>query len=396
MADGLAVSQFTQFVNETGPTVYTSTTDVINDAQRTNTNTLGYLLRGQNQSDILQGGSRLTDEIMLSLSPRARSYKPLEDQDYQMTETGVFWSAEWRTWMTDMVVPDILLELNAGADASAEHRAFMFKNYWHRMQQNAYAEAMEYEESVLWAVPDKTKMESATGKEQYSIPCFINEYTNGLAASSDQPGGAWTTVEGIDPTTAGYENWVPQRFGYSNTNPSATADANSFLTAIDDAWMSLNFQPPPHNAQYFESPTAKPINVVFTSKKGRIIALRCYRASNDRWDNMKDPFFNPMYDGAPFVYVKLLDTAAIFPTGAAGALGNETSTANTNAGPRFFLVQPEYLRKAYHKGRWMKNLGNMKDRKQPTTSTWPIDTWSNTICRSRRRHGIIYPTGNIS
>lgn len=393
---GSSISAFTEFVNQTGPTYLTSQSDRVNDAAKTNYETVGYLSRGQQMADVLQGGANIKDIIYLNAVRRARSYKPMEDQQYQAVQTGVSWTGEWRTWMTDIVVTDQELELNAGAVFSKETRAQKFKDIWYTKQQQAHSDAMDYLEEKYWAVPDTTQMEAATGQEMYSIPALINEFTNGLPSAA-HPGGVWTTKMGIAPATNA--NWVPQQFDYIDKLPttSASYNAKSLIAVFDRAWSKLRFRPPPHDKQYFESETAQPINVVFTSLQGRLNLMTSYRASNNLWADVQDPYFQPMYGGAPIVYVATLDTAAIFPTGAAAALSTELDTAGTtNAGPRYFLVQPKYLRTIFHTERFMANLGKMKDVRQPTTNIWPIDTWSNTIARSMRRHAIIYPSADIT
>lgn len=393
-----AIQGFTQFVADTGPMLLTGTENLVNDAQGNNFNTMGYLARGQQMSDIVQGGAEITDLIYLSDTRRARAYQEMEDQSYATVASGTTWHVPWRSWMTDIVIPEKLIELNAGTQFSAEHRAMQYKNIWFQKQQEMNSDAWAYQEETAWAVPDKTKMETSTGRNEYSIPCFVNEFSNGLPSAA-HPGGAWTTVQQIDPTIAGQTKWVPQQFDYIDTlaSNSGSFNAKSLLSVFDKAWMKLGFRPPPHDKQYFETATAKPINVIFTSLVGRLNLLKTYRNSQDRWENASDPYMNPMYAGAPLVYVSLLDTAAIFPTGAAAALSTELDTAGTtNAGPRYFLIQPEYLRKVYFKDRAMKNVGQMKDVRQPFTLIYPIDTLCNMLVRSRQRHGIIYPSADIT
>lgn len=386
------MSQFTEFVNQTGATYLTSETERVNDAQKNNYNTLGYLSRGQQMADVLQGGSNIKDILYLETTRRARSYKPMEDQAYVAVQTGITWTGEWRCWMTDIVITDQELEMNAGAVFSKEHRAQKFKDLWFTKQQQAHSDAMDYIEERYWAPANTLQMESATGQEMYSLAALLNEYTSGLPDALN-PGGAWTTKLGINPVT--HPNWDNQRFDYVDrlaTN-SLTYNAKSLIAVFNKAWSKLQFRPPAHDKQYFEQETAQPINVVFTSLQGRLNLMQSYQASNQLWADTHDPFFNPMFAGAPVVYVAALDAAAIYPTGAAGALSTELDTAGTtNAGPRYYLIQPKYLRTVFHADRWMANLGKMKDVRQPTTNIWPIDTWSNTVPRSLKRHAVIYPS----
>lgn len=401
-----AIQGFTQFVAETGPLLLTGTQSVVNDAQGNNFNTMGYLARGQQMSDIVQGGSEIIDEIYLSATRRAREYQEMEDQAYATVTSGTIHHTPWRTWMTDIVIPEKLIELNAGAQFSAQHRAQQYKDIWFRKQQECWTDAWAFEEENAWAPPNKLTMEAATGRSQYSIPCFVNEFANGLP-SAQHTGGIWTTKMQIDPAAAGQTNWQPQQFNYIDTLASnhASFGPTSLLSVFDRAWMKLGFRPPPHDKQYFETATAKPINVIFTSLQGRLNLLKTYRNSQDRWENASDPFMNPMYAGAPLVYVSQLDTAAIFPTGvgtttADALLSTELDTTNTiaggNAGPRYFLIQPEYMRKVYFKDRSMKMTGEMRDVRQPFTLIYPIDNLCNLIARSLKRHGIIYPSADIA
>ena len=73
---GVTISAFTETVRLTGPTVFTGPRSVINDSQKTNYNTLGYLMRGQSMSDVVQGGTAIVDDIFLVASRKARTYRP--------------------------------------------------------------------------------------------------------------------------------------------------------------------------------------------------------------------------------------------------------------------------------------------------------------------------------
>lgn len=391
---GTALSLFTEFVNITGPTFLTSTKEVVNDAQKTNYNTLGYLLRGQGMADVLQGGSEIRDYIFLEAVRRARSYKPTQTQQYAITQTGTPWSIPWRFFLNDLSWADETVVLNAGAQMNSAARKEAYKSLWYRMQQNLYTDQMNYWEEVYWAVPNAPEMESATGQEMYSIPALVNEFTNGLPSAA-HPGGAWTTVMGINPTTAGQTKWVPQRFGYGTGGAGYTVNNSAnVITFLDQAFKKLDFRRPPMKEEYFDNDAVGPVGCIFTSMLGVTKLMQLFRASQDRWVDSEDPFNNPTYKGAPIVYIGQLDDAAIFPTGAAGALATETSAANTNSGPRYFLIQPSYLRPVFHSERYMENLGVMTDVTQPTVHTMPINTYANLCVRSRIRHAVLYPVAN--
>lgn len=399
---GTSLNLFSEFVAITGPTYLTSTRAVVNDAQKTNYATLGYMLRGQGMSDVLQGGSEIRDYIFLSAERRARSYKPNARQQYKSVQTGKTWTIDWRFFITEMTWTDEEIELQAGGSMSAEAKFQVYKDLWWRKQQQLHTDNADYWEELMWAVPDKSEMEATGGQEPYSIPCFINEFPNGLPAASDQPGGTWTTKAGLDPTLTGNENWDNQRFGYGAGATGYTVNSNTnVISTLDEAFMSLDFRPPPIHAEMFEGTYRRPVGVIFCSKVGRARLMNLYRASQDRWVDVKDPYNNPTYQNAPIVYVAQLDDAAIYPTATSDALGTEgTSTNSTYTGevgydgPRYFLIQPEYLRPVFHSSRYFKNLGVFTDVEQPTTHVMPVNTYYNLAPRSLRRHGILYPAAD--
>jgi hypothetical protein len=223
----------------------------------------------------------------------------------------------------------------------------------------------------------------------------VNEHTNGLAVPGAANGGTWTTKQGIAPTDSGKGNWVPTRQGYGQLAATTTS---GLVSAFDKAFLKTDFSPPPMKAEYYESATAQPSGVIFTSLAGVSNAQFAYRIENDRWANNWDPFGRPMYGGRPFVYVKQLDTAAIFPTGTSGAYSTELndSSGSENFGPRYFGIQPKYMRMVYKNTRFQKDLGELTPYDAPHRHSRPMDTWGNLIARSLIRHFIVYPTADIT
>lgn len=385
----VGMSAFSRFQDITGPTYYSSKEDVINDAQKQNTNTLGYLLRGQQMSDTLSGGSSIRDNINLSVDRIARFYSVDETETYQSPQNSATWIQYFRFARTYCTWTDQELELN---DASGE-LTHVFKKLWFKIQQEMWTDWFNFHEEALWAVPNKTKMEGIDGTDFMSIPALINEHTNGLAVPGAANGGTWTVKQALSPVT--HPNWVPTQQGYAAL--IATGGASGLVSAFDKAFMKTDFSPPPMKAEYYDSPTAQPSGVIFTSLAGVTNAQFAYRSENDRWANNWDPFGRPMYGGRPFVYVKQLDTAVIFPTGAGAAYSTELDIAGTtNAGPRYFGIQPKYLRMVYKNTRFQKDLGELTPYDAPHRHTRPMDTWGNLIARSLIRHFIIYPTADIT
>lgn len=398
---GIPTSGFTEAVRLTGNTVFTGPRDVVNDSQKNNYNTMGYLARGQKMSDVIKGGINVVDDIFLAAVRKMRTYRPGQKQSYSNPQTGVQISVPWRQFITDITWDDTERELNEGA-AREGNRSIQLKNLWFKKQMEAYSDACDFWEEQYWLPADKTRMEDANGDLMYSIPALVNEYANGLPIST-HPGGAWTTKCGINPTLPGYGNWAPQRFGYANLNTSyvgtgTAMGSTSLLAQIKLAFQKLDFRPPPNWQEYFESPSAKPAGFIACNAAARTLVWSMYQAAQNRWVNDMDPNGNPMFDGVPYVYIAALDNAAIYATGSADALSTDGDTSGSNyfAGPRFWMLQPDYLRQYWHEKFTMKSLGVMDDRAQPTSHTMPILSWTNLMPRSLRRQGILYPTTDIS
>jgi len=386
----VGMSAFARFQDITGPTYYSSKEECINDAQKQNTNTLGYLLRGQQMSDTLQGGSSIRDNITLGVTRIARFYSVDETETYQAPQPTTTWIGYWRFARTYVTWTDQQIELN---DISGD-LTHIFKSEWYKIQQEMWTDWFNFLEEALWAVPNKTKMEAQDGTDFMSIPSIINEETNGLAVPGAANGGTWTTVQSVAPTDSGKGNWVPTQQSYAAL--IATGGASGLVSAFDKAFLKTDFSPPPMKAEYYESATAQPSGAIFTSLQGVANAQFAYRSENDRWVSMWDPFGRPMYGGRPFVFIKQLDTAQIFPTGTAGAYSTELVTTNTKGGPRYFGVQPKYLRMVFKNTRFQKDLGELTPYDAPHRHSRPMDTWGNLVARSRIRHFIVYPSTNIT
>lgn len=397
---GVTVSAFTETVRLTGPTVFTGPRSVINDAQKNNYGTQSYLMRGQSMSDVVQGGTTIVDDIYLAASRKARAYRPGAKQSYTNPQTGAQLSIPYRMFITDVTWDDTEREINEGA-ARAGDRSLRYKDIWFKKQMNSYSDWCDFIEEQYWLPPDTTRMEAAGGDLMYSIPALINEYANGLPLGGN-PGGAWTTKCGITPSAAGSTNFDNQRFGYQDVLTGTSLTSVSLLSVFKQAMQKLDFRPPGQYKQYFEGASERPTGFIACNGLARALVWQLYMASQNRWDNQMDPFGNPVFDGAPFVYVAALDGALIYPTGTgstlAALLSHDGDTTNTiadgsfgHSGPRFWCIQPEYLRQIYHERFTMANLGVMDDRAQPTSHTMPLLTWTNLFPRSLRRHALVAP-----
>lgn len=392
---GVSLDLFAELGAIVGPAILKGPRNTINDAQKVNYATLGYLLRGQAMGQILRGGTSIKDYIYLQATSRARTYKPNQPQTYPNNQTGVMWSIPWRFAINDIAWNLEELAMSVDGGDTLEGAFHVFKDLWNRKLQNFNTDDANFWESLFWAVPDKTKMEAADGQEWYSIPCFVNEHANGLPTAA-YPGGAWTTVQGLNPTDADKTNWVPYRGGYGAASDGFDpASDDNLIAALDKAILATGFRPPPIAQNHFEaSSLMQPGCFIAASQMGHTKIQFLFRASNDRWNNTWDPYGNPTYGQIPIVYVAQKDDLAIYPTGSAGALGTESTAAGSKSGPRFEGIHGEYMVPVWHRDYFRKSLGVMSDLSQPTSRANPYVSFGNMACRSRRRHFCLYPLSN--
>ena len=393
---------FDLFTNVTGPTFLTGAKEAVNDAQKRNYRTLGYLMRGQNMSRVLQGGLNIQDYIYLSTFRRARTYSPgISKQSYTAPQPGTLWTQHWRFFITDMVWYEEEIDLQAGSEMSSEARFQKYKDIWFAKQQDLWTDQMNYWEESLWATPNFNAMEG-TGPavtEMMSIPCVITDCqltntvtisTGNLMGDAVRPEangtGTWATIQGITQATA---NWTNKALQYSTFDEALT----SAISSLDRAFMEMDWEPPPVMKEYFEDPnldtTPKPF--IACSASGKMQLIQSYRVANDRWANLTDPWMNPTYGGFSIVYIKQLDTAAIWD----GGTTLKTEAAADLTGPRFVGIHPKYLTTVWHKDKYMTKRDVPVTPAEPTTHVVPYVSYGNLVCRSRARHFVLTPSTDL-
>jgi hypothetical protein len=254
-------------------------------------------------------------------------------------------------------------------------------------------------EDALFAVPSLADMETSGGTKPYSLPCFINSETDGLFHDGSD---AWETVEGIAPGT--YSKWAPQKTTYSifdkGTEAAFEADETIFA-AFDAMYLKVKFQAPPTRQEYFESSTLN-AQFIACSKLGITDYMTCLRNQQDMFaaPSRQDPaFLKPTYGGIELEYVSNLDTAGVYRIGTGTTLGSESEgtsggEATSNAyvkGARYYWVNANYIHPVFHSTRYFYRHPVMTHPNQPFTHVQPVDCWTNLVCTSRQRSGIVAP-----
>jgi hypothetical protein len=389
-------STYASFVLDTGPNLMTGPGARHAAVSRLNYETQGFLARGKPMSRVVKGGQYLTDQLLLSLTPRAENIGILDSTTPAITETGVMASAYWRIMRTHIAWDERIRALNAGGSVGTDGGFQTYKTMKDNDYQEMNIDLANKIDDNLWAQPISADMEGASGKNPYSIPALVNEFTNGLPNTTATGTTAWTILKGMTAaTTTGFSNYAPQRFSYNNVN---VASPSNLIAAFDLAYEKLNFKAPPTNKQYFDDNSGLLPAQMFIacSPEGTVKLKQLCRNSQDRWDTPSDAYGGrPTYAGVPVVSVALLTTASIYPTGTSGAYGSETSTSNTNAGPRYFLINSNDLDLVVKEDWFMRPSDPQSQYGNPNRIAIFFETMSNLWARKRRTHGIVYPTANI-
>lgn len=391
-----ALSTFTDFTNVTGPSVLTFDGAVVNEAQKNNY-ILRRFLRGKAQEDILQGGKKIQDSVMFDEDSTFQYYQPNQTFTWENPQVIDNWEIDWRFAIDHWSATDQEIELNAGPSLSRSARHHQFKRIKRIKQQRVWTSILNGIEDQLFAVPETANMEAAGGKQPYSIPAFINEDTNGLFYSGNAPTGktAWTTVQGLNPTT--FPKWVPQQKSYDS---SAVNNAGNIISKFDELFLDVQFVPPPTMAEYFEDAHLN-AQFIACSKRGISVYRQLMRASQDTFvtTSRQDPAYaRPMYSGIALEYVSNLDTQKLYydGTSATTAYDDEIPTdTDGDAGPRFYWINANYMHPVFHTSRYMYQHPVQVHPNQPSTRIVPIECWYNLVCRSRQRQGILSPSGQI-
>lgn len=401
---GSALSTFTDFVNGTGPSYLTSAEDVVNEAVK-RTYLLSRWLKGRDIAEVVQGGRTIKDDIMLDEAPTARTYQPNETLTPSNPQVLTEWEINWRFVVDHMTATDQEFELQGNFDGMTRAARWqVYKSLKWTKEQRMWTSMFNFMEGLLWAVPNKATMEAAAGTEPYSIPAFVNEYTNGLFAVPDAgaglPGGNWTTVMSINPVTK--PKWVPQQELYGSTSATATnADVTNrnIVQAFDRMWLKIKFIPPALRQQYFESPELNR-QVIVTSEFGVTTYQDVMRKSQDLYvtSSRQDPaFVNPAYAGIDVVPIQTLNTQQLYldATTTPDSLKGEMESGVDNSGPRYYWLNGNYIKPVWHSRRYFYRKEGMTPPSQPFTTFWYVDSWFNNVCRSRQRQGLVSPSGVV-
>ena len=404
---GTPIQLFNNFVESTGPLYITSPDGVINDAQLHKTYSIASIMGGdRGKKKMVDGGSELRFETFFETGGRTRYHQPGATQNWAQPQKLVHGRAPWRYIISDMSWNLQSVVLNMGSSPGFQQ----YVNEKVHLEQMMWTDVWDFMETNLWAEPVSEEMESLQGGDLgkwYSIPAFINEYTDGLFNKGpSSPGGtAFTTLHGLDPasTVRGQDRFKIQTASYSNevTDSTEVVSTGTILGAFEKMWKKVHFEKPPTHGSSYSDP-AYNNQSIFTSPEGQTAYAMTLRAFQDQFviEGRQDPAYpDPAFNFIPVKYVNALTTATLYPNHATIASAtdsvSEGTAGNGNVGPRYYWVNSNYLYPTFHEEYFFKRGGVREHYNDPDTFVIPVRTWGNIICTSRQRQGLVSPSQDV-
>lgn len=379
------LTDFLDFVATTGAAIMSSPEDVINDGQIRNYRALNRMSLGRDAAETIQGGLIFKDIIQLATSGTASTFKPGDQMSYTNKNIAKVWQIPMRYIRNYWEANIFELQRNGegGSSGSRDMGRFQqFKKLVKLKKQDCYVDLLNKQEALSWATPSNDNMETTAGQEPYSILCFV---TGDATATHTPQGGAaytvgtapsgFTTVAGLNPTTnTGWGNQY-ETYDYADWEDAATG----LLKGFRRMYRKLDFQMPPTQKEYFESPEARR-KVVCTDLQGSEMYERALATSNDftRVAANDPAYVQAVFAGLPVEYVAQLDAQAW----SAGQ-------------PNYLWLDFNYIKMVYSRDWFMKpmvdnrNGGMIVDPNRPDTQVCPVATVSNIFCKSRARQGYL-------
>jgi len=379
---GTPIQQFADFMNVTGPTIFSGPGEFLNEAVN-QTYSFSRFLKGKGVDDVFAGGDQIQDFVMFDESSTFTEYNPNASFTWSQPQVTTQMSISWRFAMDQMSWTDHEILLNVDGRMTRNAAKVQYKRLKNIIKSRCWTSIANGMEQRLWrdGSGNTAEMETASGTYAYSIPALISEDTTNY-----HPNG-WTTVQGIDP--ANQSKWRNQVQTYDYDDPDDTdGDADGLIDKFDAMRRLIHFIPPDFHKEAFEKAGSR--YSIFCSGGGLDLMKRLLRDRNDTLIKKQDAAYpHPQFDGIDMVYVAHLDTATLDYDNDGGAATTETGA--TTDGYRYWWVDHDMLRSVFHTERYFYGKDPYTLPQQPWTWVQPIDIWNNLFCRSRQRLGIVAP-----
>jgi hypothetical protein len=207
----------------------------------------------------------------------------------------------------------------------------------------------------------------------------------------------WTAIENI--TYTAQPKWKCQQLFYDSSTVNA---AGNIVSTFDRMFRKVRFVPPANYAQYFDNVSLYS-QVISASNAGISTYENLLRAGQNLfvWQGRQDPAYpNPTYRGIELEYEPELDSALLYQnddqSGLVGELAaGSGATRAEDLGPRYYWRNTEYCHPIFHPDKYFEQDEPMRHPNAPKTWVQTVDCWTQTLCWSLQRQGIVSPKGDI-
>lgn len=360
--------------------------DFLNEAL-TNSYVLSILLEGRGIEEITQGGTQIVDFIQIGTNGSFGFYAPGDQQTPVASDTMKQISQPWRFAQSNYAFEDEEIALN---EADVDRFIKLKDGY----ESGCLTDQVQGTEDSLWAVPSNSDMESTTGRKPYSIPTFINEFTNTV------PSG-FTTIMGVNPATV--IAWQNQRQGYTVSQLTNATSSVGLLQALLKMTNKVRFKPVNfRQAKKHQEADKMDRLMIITNLDGIVQYQNCLYSTNDRTASASDAGNQEIaYQGRALMYVTALDYAGIYSGALSGTTASQTnpltnasvSNCAATGAPRYYFMNGDYMKPIFNSNRFMEQdvpIRGGQDR--PKSYVQYYWTQQQLWCSSRKRQGIVYPS----
>ena len=426
---GTPLSEFTTLAASQGPAWATGPESIVNDAAR-NTFVWSRWITGKDlDMELISAGADIRDTVLLDYTSTFQWVNPNVTLTAPNPQTGDTWSVPWAIATATMAWTEPELDLN-GSSMSGFGRTQMYKQVlWQKHQQLKTDKTSALDDVAIGNVPNQNlneDMNPAGPRVPYGLHAFVNEYNieatpyadgtspaapligglNGaglIPSGVDASGNAWTTVQQIAPTATGKVNWRPYQGTYGTwQNGSPSIDKNAAMQelfiAMSEACAETEIDQIPADPEYSDPKTMP--NVIYTSLTGRSYYEQALRGNQDQFRGVgktsgQDPHYNgPTFSNVPLQYIKALNTIPLYATSTSSGGGSgvtELSASAVHQGPRYIGMNGRYIRPVVHRDKYCVMTDPVMPSNQPLSRVQYMKLYTNTICRSRRRHWHLRP-----
>lgn len=399
------LADFQGMLDETAPAILNGEEMVHYIPDRNNFQMQYWMMRGRKMSDVLSSGDELRRRIKASSGAQAGFYSPSKtEHNPQMPDDGSWVTSYWAFHMGRYAYQIEPLMINAGSTSRSARTKQTWVNTAWDLLQSLKVKVHESLDDSYFAKPDYGLMGGTDPRHPVSIHAILNGFKNGLFNPGSNVGSVWPELFGMAPSNADFARFKPRVFRYGDGVTAGgtgftPGHSKSIIRSLASAFNKTGFRPPVMDKEFFTPESAANIpasgGFVACSDWGLSSMATFYANSNANWDDLSDPHNFPKYRGVPFVYVATLDDTQAYPVMSAGTdedvnvTNTDTEIACTITGPRFFGINPDWMRIYWHESMFLELLPLL--RLNQTGYEQAVLSCLSQTCHDRQMHFFLAP-----